>query len=575
MKFQYYFLILVFLFSINAGKGQDNRRRNWRPQSNVFIISIGINKYPKPFNSLYNCVNDSEALVDKIISDNSNFNSHIFENEIALKNIEKPISSTVGSIYSFLLHDEKATLENIKIVFKKVANLASSNDSFIFNFAGASSKISLIPFHLETLKTLENVRTHYDAYVVLEENPSPEMLSLEELAKLMEQIPCKDQLVISEAGLGSAFAQNLISELFESNPLIAAGTERNRIIFTTRGHGLDGYDCGDKWINHGPLMHYILSNDYNVLDVFSDFDKYEFQLIKAEVNCPVRSNDSRYFVIYKEKDFRNVLIHNYQKTISRGLKPTNSKNSSRESKIYSLIIATNEYNAQSSWRTLKNPQNDAEKISSILKDRYNSEVRILYDKPKDSILLEILNIKNTITEKDKFIFFIAGHGYFSEAFSDGYLVFTDSKSIKEDITLESYLQMASLNRLLDNMPSKNVFAIFDVCFGSSFDLNSRNLSLSDYRDILMDIEVDEFDQRKSQYNSRIFLASGKYEVPDYWFTSGQHSPFAEKLINSLNKEESFITPGKLFSNLAGNITEPILKQFGKHDPRADFVIQVK
>lgn len=54
-----------------------------------------------------------------------------------------------------------------------------------------------------------------------------------------------------------------------------------------------------------------------------------------------------------------------------------------------------------------------------------------------------------------------------------------------------------------------------------------------------------------------------------------HSPFADKLIKSLNSETDFINPSKIYSALEGNITQPFLKQFGKHDERGDFLLKVK
>ena len=158
--------------------------------------------------------------------------------------------------------------------------------------------------------------------------------------------------------------------------------------------------------------------------------------------------------------------------------------------------------------------------------------------------------------------------------SDGFLVTTDSKSLKADSFLNTYLQMASLHRLVDNLPAKNVFVIFDVCFGATFDLTAPNIDPNRYTSTTLDVSVAEFIQRQSDKTSRIFLASGRYTVPDYWNNSLNHSPFADKLIQALNVEKNFTSPGKLLSALEGNATTPILKQFGKHEAGADFLIAV-
>lgn len=175
---------------------------------------------------------------------------------------------------------------------------------------------------------------------------------------------------------------------------------------------------------------------------------------------------------------------------------------------------------------------------------------------------------------DKFILFVAGHGYFSKTYSAGNIVFNDTKSYKEDPFLDSYLQMATLRGLLNSLPCKGVFAVFDICFGASFDLLSKDITLSRY-DVDMDISPVELNKRKSKELSRIFLASGRYEVPDYWDNTLNHSPFAQKLINTLEAEELFISPGKLFEGLEGNATEAFLKQFGSHHDKADFILTVE
>ena len=82
-------------------------------------------------------------------------------------------------------------------------------------------------------------------------------------------------------------------------------------------------------------------------------------------------------------------------------------------------------------------------------------------------------------------------------------------------------------------------------------------------------------EKKDKNISRIVLASGQYEVFDYWNPNDNHSPFANKLINALNSENDFISPGRIFSYVQGNATTPILKKFGKHEPRGDFLLKVK
>ena len=568
--------IIFFLLSVNALAFANNSIYSVygaeKITSKIHVISIGINKYSDSLSPLRLCVSDSEQLITKIINDNK-------ERENPLKDsYGNPINSyNISEVSYHALNDEKATVSNIRNAFKTVINEASYNDYFVFLFSGysmenAADETFLVPY-LEDYSF--NVK--YDGkrfkYTDFDES---KLLSLVEISKLMNQIICRDQLIISEAGYGSSFSQNLISELFESNPYIAEGTLRNRIILTTKEMGIEGGSCNGESMQTGYLMKYILDNG-NLLDAFYDINTYEFWLTYSEMSCPQRPK--KYIALFQESDYRNILLKNANKINSRGsrakaLNEDTTASSKEQSKAHAIIIATNQYESKQDWKDLKNPINDAKEVAVILSEKYNVNTHVLYDKTKEEILSELKQLKASFKASDKLIVFIAGHGYYSNDFSDGFIVLKDSKPLEDDFTLESYLQMATINRLLDNLTPKNIFVIFDVCFGATFDLNAKDIRPSNYSNLELDISLGDFISRKSKNISRLFIASGKQEVPDYWNNSLNHSPFANKLIKSLKNEKEFLSPGRLFSQLEGNITEPFLKRFGKHDVTGDFLLKV-
>lgn len=542
-------LILVLLISSYVSLAQDGSSGRYKYEvGNIHVLSIGIDAYPKY--PLKLCVSDSDEIVAKIED---------------LKNTSR---YPIGEIFVHKLNDNNASLANIRNAFKKIISESKVNDYFIFFFGG---------FTVEDPKG-ETFIVPYDLGIDLNNQDFSKMMPLVEMARLMEQIQSGKQLVISEAGSGEHFAENLITQLFESNPLIAAGTERNRVILTTKGLGIEGSRCPDgSTLNNGYLTRYILDSG-DILDAFYDIRGYEYRLIKAEVSCSLAQR--KYFSLYQEKEFRNIIIKNFGQTGKRGsggvsTKPEKPQNSKPVSENHAIMIATTEYGENSDWKNLKNPINDAEDVGAILKARYNTKIHKFYNKTKEEILSGMIDLKSQISENDKLIVFVAGHGYYSDDYSDGHIVLKDSRSLKQDFTLNSYIQMATLNRFIDNMPSKNIFAIFDVCFGASFDLNGKDVALSNYNGMTRDITLDEFIARKSKENSRIFMASGRYEVPDYWKSSLRHSPFANKLIKVLDNADEFISPGKIFATMEGNATEPILKQFGKHEVRGEFLLKVQ
>jgi hypothetical protein len=545
----YILILFLILNSFSFGKNRIDPILGVGNTPTVYVISIGINKYEKL--TFDYAVSDSKSIVEKIKNDS-------IENPYSNKRPKTKYSRF--SVYN--LTDENATLPKIKNSLKEIITNAQDFDYFIFYFGGISFESKKNGFtYLATYGWDLNLLNTANSF------------SLVELSQFLEQIKCKNQLIISEAGVGEKFSQDLIKNLFESNVLISANTTRNRIIITTNGFGIES-----KEISGGYLVNYLKNNKIKILDVFKDINRFDFKLCKIEIENQFKNNtEYRYSAIYSENKYRQILLNN--KTLSRGSNATDTrlekkKENNTISKTHALLIATNNYESSKEWNTLKNPINDANSVAELLENKYNVTVSKQYNKSYKEVLEEIIRIKNVMNENDKFIFFVAGHGYYSDNLSDGFLVLKDSKETTDDFSLNSYLSMATLQRLLDNMPSKNIFAIFDVCFGLTFDPLSKDLALSDVKNISKDISLDEFITRKNEKISRIFLASGRYEVPDYWSNSLNHSPFADKLIKSLNSETDFINPSKIYSALEGNITQPFLKQFGKHDERGDFLLKV-
>ncbi|MFT5512471.1 MAG: hypothetical protein ACI8SE_000869 [Bacteroidia bacterium] len=328
-------------------------------------------------------------------------------------------------------------------------------------------------------------------------------------------------------------------------------------------------------------MHYILESS-NPINVFSTrYYNYELELYAAQEKCPSRSAN-RYFKVYYEKDYAAIIKRIVgQATNSRGgktTKPVNDYTNEKEdapAKTYGLFIATDEYAPHSNWQSLSNPINDARSVSEILKEKYGVEIITYYNAKIDDVWKGMDELFDKIREKDKLVVFIAGHGYYESKTGTAALPLSDSKSSYDDFRLTTYLEFSYLRQRLDNLPTKNVFAIFDVCFGANFDANAHDLPIAQYESKLQDIDLVKFDDRMNEEKTRIFIASGKYEVPDYWNNSLDHSPFAAKLIHGLKKEKQFVTPTKLYGYATANATKPELKYFGQHHTHSDFVLKVR
>ncbi|NRB61096.1 MAG: caspase family protein [Winogradskyella sp.] len=577
MRFLCFILLSIptLLYSNIADDGGKRGPRKKNP-INIHVISVGINNITTFGNTpignvvLENCINDAKTLIQKMEKDVDKIDfKDTYDSSRGPSQIKRDTTQTIKpKIFSYLLLEEQATAANIRKALKEVVKNSTSKDYFVFYFGGLSIENKANETFLVPRIQIEKG----GKINIVKEQSKYDLISLKELATFMNQIPAQNQMVISEAGNGRVFAQNLQAELFELDPVLALNTDRNRIILTSVGLGFDKSKCDP---NHAPLMKYILEAG-NIYNVFENFYHYEYLLNKVEIRCNLFN--TKYFYLSQEKDYKKLLQKRVVISNSRGAKGKKVKSKQTEnieSTTHALIIATNAYNReQVSWDNLKNPLNDANSVSELLEQKYNVKVTKLYNEPRQEIIKGIIRLKEKVDKNDKLIVFIAGHGHYSELFSQGYIVPTDCKSLDEDTTFDSYIPMSTLNLLFDSFRSKPIFTVLDVCYGASFEMNEADLMIENYVNAEFDKGIENYIAETDKSFSRIILASGKQEVPDFWNNSLDHSPFANKFIKALENEKEFISPGKIIQYLRGNATRPILKKFGKHEVTGDFLLQV-
>jgi hypothetical protein len=135
---------------------------------------------------------------------------------------------------------------------------------------------------------------------------------------------------------------------------------------------------------------------------------------------------------------------------------------------YALVVGVDQ--SGSEWAPLDSAHKDAMMISDHLKMR-GFEVTLLLG--KDSTKSEILRNLQTvlpekITDKDRFIFFFAGHGQTqlnAKQMKMGYIVPTDGQMTKGKDQWHTYISMRELRSIItESIPSKHTLLLFDSCF---------------------------------------------------------------------------------------------------------------
>ena len=558
-RFYLLFFTLLSLAGIRLEAGIITR--NLVAQGDLYLVCIGIDDYASTSIGLEFSACQSDALMV----------SEAISKEFI--QMDPGGLSDHGQLHSFTLLNDMANYEMIRDVFKKIAMEANPEDQFIFFFAGFTAGNYLVPYYSEETELGPiNVMDPLSDTARIDSN----WISLGELAGWMAEINTTNQLVISEAGYGREFAINMISALFESNPLVASQSSRNRILLTTRNLGSEGPHCGSE--KRVGALAYFLTHCGSVLNVFINKDKFTHDLYRTEIEC--NSFTTTYSAVYFESEYRELLLrHQFERAYRGvGVEVTDSlpTDSHQRIKHRALIVSTNNYPmGWPSWSNLRTPQRDADSLASVLRKRFGFDIHRLHDPSTNDFLAALVQLNNECAEDEKVLIFIAGHGYLNKDFGNGYLVFKDGKSLTQETrSYSSYFPLAVLKDMVDPLRSKHVFLVLDVCFGGRFERNKNDLALTDYSQMSMDVSLREWIERKDEKRSRIIIASGEAEVPDFWADSRDHSPFASKMLKALRQEQEFFSPGKLFLYTDGNVTAPVLKQFGSHENQADFLIPV-
>ena len=212
-----------------------------------------------------------------------------------------------------------------------------------------------------------------------------------------------------------------------------------------------------------------------------------------------------------------------------------------------IIIGIDNY--QNGISTLKTAVNDAQKISHILQTQHGYKVWGLLDKKASleacwRLLEEFLPTK--IQESDRVLFYFAGHGIAlnGDHGPEGFLIPQDAQLGDTD----SYLPMARLQAALSNLPCRHFLAILDCCFAGAFRWSST-------RDLLAAPEVIHREHYERFIESPawqvITSAAHNQEALDNLSLQGDrgqiegnHSPFANALIEALEGKADYSPPAK-------------------------------
>lgn len=289
-------------------------------------------------------------------------------------------------------------------------------------------------------------------------------ISLEMLKDLFELIPANNQLIITEAGNTNDFGRKFVKTLLEGTNSIKHLSKKNRVIITPKNIGLDGIHCKLEK-KQGPINCFITSLplSHNIFGIFKnsknlnqwdtkDAKEIENAILQNELEAKLKDYTSIFFERQLLDDLEYYIPE--QNSPSRGAQSFSlnalQKTKTSFQKKHALLIGVNHYESSTQWNPLINPKIDVEAIAKVLKNDYGYDVQLFINATEATVHEALLQYSTLLNEEDQLLIFFAGHGDFDPHFDDGFVVLANSKTTLEDPFRRSYIQFASLQKLIPN-----------------------------------------------------------------------------------------------------------------------------
>lgn len=238
---------------------------------------------------------------------------------------------------------------------------------------------------------------------------------------------------------------------------------------------------------------------------------------------------------------------------------------SLDRKDVALLFGTDKYD---NWTDLVNPVDDVHAIGKELKEKYGFTVEIVENPNVEDIWTKLREYnERKFSPQDQLFIFFAGHGHYDETFGEGFVV--AKNSLDNDLSRNSYISHNRLRGVISNIQCSHILLTMDVCFGGTLDpVIARSRGKSDN-----EVSVNEMLARKWSHKTRKYLTSGGKEYVSDGIP-GKHSPFSERLIESLRSmggTDRVLTLTEIVVELEKMRQLPRIGSFGDDEPLSDFV----
>jgi hypothetical protein len=212
-------------------------------------------------------------------------------------------------------------------------------------------------------------------------------------------------------------------------------------------------------------------------------------------------------------------------------------------RYYALIIGNNNYQH---FPNLQTAANDARDLEKILKDKYGFETKLLIDAGRFEIHSQLDHFRATLTEKDNFLLYYAGHGELDTKNRRGYWLPVDASADSHVNSIPNY----AITDILNNMSVRQAIVIADTCYSGSLTrsaITQQTAGMSREKRI-------EFLKNLAEKRCRTVLSSGGLK-PILDAGPGEHSVFARALLDMLVSNDDILEASVLYRKIRSYVTE--------------------
>ena len=266
---------------------------------------------------------------------------------------------------------------------------------------------------------------------------------------------------------------------------------------------------------------FLMNEQYSISK--EDFEKVK-KYIQYDIKIPFEINQN------VPDDIAELLKTN--DNLIKGNK--NLKLNDNSENYYALVIGNNDYQYLDKLRAA---ENDATAVGKILKEKYGFKVDLLLNADYDETVNKIYSLTKNLKSQDNLLIYYAGHGELDAAENRGYWLPVDAN---EELR-SKWISNSFIVDRIKATKAKHVLLMVDSCFSGTL-LRSGNSNLRNS-------SIDKnYIQRLKNKKTRLVITSGGNEpVTDN--EGGNHSLFAQKLLDTLNQNNDVINSQILFENI--------------------------